>query len=88
MSMQLHTRAFLTNFEMACEFGILITAADVVWLLHDILTNGVSLSYILIGILLLIGLIGLVYVIYRHHLHYTHRLIQRIINRRAKKGVL
>lgn len=74
---------------MACEFAVLITGADLTWLLHDVIANGISITYGIIGGLLVIGLIGTMYVLYKHHTHYTHRLVHRYINKRAKhKGVI
>ena len=72
-----HTKAFLTNFEMACEFSAITVAADLIWVAHDILINGLAISYVVIAVLLLIGLIGTIYVLYRHHKAYVHRLSRK-----------
>ena len=88
MSTDIHRRAFLTHFEMACEFAVLITSADLIWLLHDVIANGLSITYIIVGSALLIGLLGTAYVLYKHHKRFTHRLIHKYINRRQLKGVI
>lgn len=82
---QKHINAFLTNFELACELAIIITTADLIWLLHDILQNGLSIVYSLIGILLIIGLVGTSFVVYRHHNHYTKKSIKKYYKQRRKK---
>lgn len=75
---QLHLKAFMSHFELACEFGILVILTDLGWLSHDILSNGLSLSYVLIGLGLITGLVGTSYVLYRHHRVYTHRYGARL----------
>jgi hypothetical protein len=75
---QAHLKAFMSHFELACEFGILICLTDIVWLFHDITANGLSLTYSLIFLGLVTGLLGTVYVLYKHHKAYTHRLASRI----------
>lgn len=72
----------MTNFELACEVAALICAADLVWLLHDILLNGMSIWYGIIGTGLTVGFVGILIVIYRHHKVYTNRLLSKI----SKKG--
>lgn len=73
----IHTKAFLSNFELACEWGILTVIGDIVWLTHDILANGMSLWYAFIGMTFILGIVGLVYVLYRHHKAYTHRYLNK-----------
>ncbi len=81
---EVHKKAFLTNFELACEFGILICLTDMLWLAHDIFSNGLSIWYMLVGGGLTLGLIGTIWVLWRHHKVYTHRLVLRIRNNRRK----
>lgn len=82
-----HKRAFLSNFELACEFGVLICIADLLWLAYDIISNGLSITYCLIGIMLLIGLFGTLYVLIRHHKTYTHRIfIKQLKKKRLKRN--
>lgn len=71
-----HKRAFLSNFEIACEAGIIALAADLLWVLHDVLANGLNIWYILIALGLgsAIGLTALA--LYRHHKRYTHRFLR------------
>lgn len=72
-----HTKAFLTNFELACEFGAFICLVDFMWLLHDIGANGFNAFYGFIGAGLVIGFSGTLYVLYKHHKAYTHRLARK-----------
>ncbi len=74
-------RAFLSHFEMACEFAILIVLADMTWLVHDIISNGLNVWYVFIMLGMLVGLVGTVKVLYNHHVRYVHRFIK---NRRIK----
>ena len=85
MSTDLHRRAFLTHFEIACEFGILICLTDMFWLIHDIVYNGFEVWYMLVGMGLTIGLLGTVWVCWKHHKQYTHRLIHKKINKRVQR---
>ncbi len=60
-------RAFRTHFEVACIMGIVVIAADMTWLAHDIVINGFSIWYGFIGAGMLIGLIGTLIVVVRHN---------------------
>jgi hypothetical protein len=82
----LHRQAFLTNFELACEFGVLALVTDFLWVLHDVSQNGISTAYILIGTSLLVAAFGTAYALYRHHCHYTHRLVHKYMKARYTKG--
>ena len=72
---QSHKKAFLTHFEMALEWAILIIASDLVWLVHDIIVNGIKIWYVVVGLGLSTGLIGTIYVLTKHHKEYVHRLM-------------
>lgn len=75
MNTTYHKKAFLTNFEIACEAGILALVADLVWLTHDVISNGISIWYILIFLGLSLGLGLTIFALLRHHNYYTHRLL-------------
>lgn len=81
---QTHTKAFLTNFEIACEAGIIALAADLIWLTHDIIANGLSVTYVVVGTGLFVGLVLTTFAAVRHHMHYTHRLVRSY---RARKAI-
>lgn len=85
LSRQIHKRAFLTHFEIACEFAILICATDMLWLTHDIVHYGLNAWYCFVGVGLSIGLLGTIYVLIKHHLAYAHRFIHKHVNKRVKK---
>lgn len=72
-----HIKAFLTNFEIACEAGILALIADILWLTHDIVDNGMSIWYGFIFIGLVSGLWLTIFALVRHHKYYTHRLSRK-----------
>jgi putative Mn2+ efflux pump MntP len=74
---EIHKKAFLTNFEMSCEFGIILALGDVIWLFKDMGHNGISFHYITILVLFMIGLVGMIYVLFRHHRQYTHRIAKK-----------
>lgn len=78
----LHRKAFLTNFEIACEAGILALLADMLWVVHDVLANGMSIWYFVIFLGLFLGNALTVFALCRHHRYYTHRLI----NKNKRKG--
>ena len=76
---QAHNRAFLTNFELACEAGMLAILIDILWLSHDIVLNGLSVwySFILLGFVSALVFTGIV--LYRHHVSYTHRVLKKAL---------
>ena len=47
----------LSDFELAAGGGIIALIADVCWLIHDILMNGFTIYYTLVGIGLVIGIL-------------------------------
>lgn len=81
----IHKKAFLTHFEIACEFGALICLTDLFWLSHDIMTNGLNIHYIIVGIGLSIGLIGTLWVLIKHHKAYTHRAFKKLKDEKLEK---
>jgi hypothetical protein len=68
-------QAFKTNFELALLCGIIITAADILWLVHDIMQNGWSVWYIGVMCGLSVGLALTVAVMVRHN-HLTVNTIK------------
>lgn len=84
LSKELHIRAFLTHFELACEWAILIVASDLVWMAHDIVQNGMNAYYFITTSGLSVGLVGTISVLYQHHKHYTHSKLHARINKRVK----
>jgi len=80
-----HIDAFLTNFELACQLSMIVIAADMIWLIHDVLANGLSVTYSVIFTLMVIGFIGTGYVIHRHHVDYTNKLKKRFLFWRRKE---
>lgn len=81
LTKRLHTKAFLGNFELACIFGIWICTTDLVWLTHDILSNGLSVWYVVVGFGLIVGNLGTLFVLVRHHQQYFRKLIHKRIER-------
>ena len=82
----LHKKAFLTNFEIACEAAILALVADLVWLSHDIMANGLSLWYIIVFIGLFTGTGLTVFALVRHHKYYTTKKLAPKKNRKQKRA--
>lgn len=78
----IHTKAFLTNFELACEWSLLITLMDAVWLTHDVIYNGWNTWYVVIATGFVFGISGILHVMYKHHKMYTHRLLRK--NKKVK----
>jgi len=80
-----HTiKAIGTNFELSCIFGLIITVADFMWLCHDILTNGFSITYSIIGSFLVIGILGIIFIIYRHNSHLVHKFNHQLLKKKVK----
>ncbi len=82
----MHIKAFLTNFELACEAGILALMADLLWLTHDIVVNGAGIVYGVVGMGLAGGILLTSYALVRHHKYYTHRLMRKKSS--GRQGVL
>lgn len=57
----------ISDFEAVALAGALVIGADMFWLLHDILTNGISIVYTVIGLMMLSGFTLTIMVIYRHN---------------------
>lgn len=81
-----HRRAFLTNFEIACEFAIIALLADLLWLSHDVVQNGFSLCYGLVGTGLTLGILGTSFALIRHHKYYVHRFASKRCRVKYTKG--
>jgi hypothetical protein len=71
-----HKRAFLSNFELACEAAIVALVADLLWLLHDIVANGMSIWYGGVALGLILGVTFTIVALVRHHKRYTHRFLK------------
>lgn len=71
-----HTAALRTDFELVCQASIVALVADLGWVFHDVLQNGMSLSYGFIGTGLVIGIVGTAWVLIRHHNRFLDRLIR------------
>lgn len=65
--LNIHTKVFMTNFELACEGGIFALVGDVAWVAHDVFYNGFSLWYGFIFTMLSLGLMITYYALHRHH---------------------
>ena len=85
MNTKLHKKAFLTNFELACEAGIVALVADLIWLVHDITNAGMSVWYAIVATGLIFGVAVTAYALARHHKYYTHRLVCKMKKIRASK---
>lgn len=64
---KMHIKLLKSPFELACIFGAWICATDLLWLLHDIAVNGISITYCIILIGLITGLVGTVICLIHHH---------------------
>jgi len=63
-----HTfKALRSNFELACLYAIGITTADIIWMLHDIWYNGMSIWYFTVLSGLIGGVIGTIIVVIKHN---------------------
>jgi hypothetical protein len=59
-------KTLLTDVGLAAWSSLVVLAADNIWLLHDIINNGISWQYMLIHVLFVIGYGGLAYSLYKH----------------------
>ena len=67
-------RVFHKDVGLRAVSSLFILGADVSWLMHDILANGLNLWYIILIGLFAIGWIGLSYSLYIHHNHINKRV--------------
>ena len=86
-------KATLTNFELVAFAGATVIIADMIWLLHDIVENGMNVWYLMIGGLMISGFLSTIAVIVRHNRHlskkYAHDLLLTALDhskRKAKSG--
>lgn len=57
----------LDDFDSATIASVILGIGDITWLTHDIMRNGFSWMYFIIGMLFLIGNIGLAIGLYQHN---------------------
>lgn len=72
-------QALGSYFEMACVFSLVVILADMTWLLHDIIDNGMSIMYGIIGALMVIGFVGTVYVTIAHNQSMSNKHCHKIM---------
>ena len=80
-----HLKVMSNHFEASLIVGFVVTLADMVWCVHDILVNGFNPMYGVIFTGLLIGVIGLGMLIVSYHKksleEYRHQLMLNKIAR-------
>lgn len=83
-----HLNALLTNFELIALAGVISLSADFIWVCHDVLVNGMSISYGLIAFGLITGIILTSIVWFRHNWNYTLKLekIKELTNFYRRNG--
>lgn len=74
---QVHIKAFLTNFEIACEGSIIALFADLIWLVHDIIYNSFSIWYAFVFIGIVSGIVLTTFALVRHHKYYTKKVFHK-----------
>jgi len=62
-----HLKALSNTVELSLAASVTALVADVCWLAHDVITNGMSVTYAAVGTGLVIGLSVTVYAMIRHH---------------------
>ncbi len=60
-------RSLHTDIGIGAVSSMILGLGDIIWVAHDICANGFNLSYLIIGILFLIGYCGLAYSLHSHH---------------------
>lgn len=66
-STKCHVKAMRETIEISLIAGCVALFSDLVWLSHDILVNGLSIIYTLVGLGLFSGLILTGVALYHHH---------------------
>ena len=56
-----------TDFEIVSLSGVIALGGDFIWLTHDLIVNGVSITYLIIAIGLGMGIVGTLYALRRHY---------------------
>lgn len=57
----------MDDFDSATAGSVILGIGDFVWLSHDIIVNGINGSYVIIGLLFLVGNIVLMVGLKQHH---------------------
>lgn len=74
-----HLRTFRSHFEVACLFGILAISVDILWVIHDILANGLNTFYFSILLGLCIANLGTIYVVWKHHSKLVRKIRRTLL---------
>lgn len=83
-------KASLTNFELVAFAGVVVITADMLWLAHDIVTNGFNAWYGVIGSLMVSGFLSTIAVIVRHNralsTKYAHSMLEEALDHQKRKA--
>lgn len=77
-------KALSSNFEIVCIVSTIALIGDMVWLTHDILVNGMSLWYAIVGSGLITGIIGTITVLIRHYRTSVYWLNKETLKEKLK----
>ena len=90
---RVHISVLTTEFEFISIFACVALLSDFVWVLHDISTNGFSITYAIVSTGLFISLLGTIYICYTHHKKFFKLQLKsklqeelKIHKRKAKQG--
>jgi len=78
-----HIKALKESIELTIIGGLVALVADLGWLLHDILTNGLSIYYILVGTGLLTGTIITASALFAHHDKSVHKITKKLMKEKV-----
>ena len=70
------------DFEIVSLAGVTALVGDLIWLCHDLIVNGFSITYLVVAIGLLIGIIGTFLALHRHY----HRNVKTRPHKASKQG--
>ena len=90
-----HIQTLSDTIELSLIASLCALVADMIWLLHDVFNNGISVVYCTVFLGLLLGNVITIIALYRHHIGHVKTtlkvllhdklVLQHSINKHSKK---
>lgn len=84
-NIDLHIKALSSGVELALISGVVSLGADILWLVHDVVANGMSVVYGTVGFGLIAGVLIAVYALYKIHTNKVNKAHKSIVLRARKE---
>lgn len=84
-NIDLHIKALSSGVELALVSGVVSLGADVLWLAHDVVANGMSVIYGMVGSGLMTGILIAVYALCKIHTGKVNKAHKSIVLKARKE---